>query len=232
MASMSDADILRRIQAEQRPWVAHNFGDRPSWMPLLGIVEEAGELCDAEDQRNLNDISDALADIMIFALDYCSGMGWDAGDLWNRPAGENRAGFWGILRFLGKLCHAHLKDAQGIRVSEDHKAAGQKALAGLFANLRAKDAHLVERVVQTWQEVRKRDWKADPATAAPAPEPNTYEMPQTTLVKARALVELDERGPVEPPKVETPITVVPPSKDPEPKHEDTIEDFLGILDLR
>ena len=27
-----------QLQAEQAPWVEHNFGDRPSWMPLLGIA--------------------------------------------------------------------------------------------------------------------------------------------------------------------------------------------------
>lgn len=39
--------MLRKLQEEQKPWVKHNFGDRPSWMPLLGAVEELGELAHA-----------------------------------------------------------------------------------------------------------------------------------------------------------------------------------------
>jgi hypothetical protein len=136
-------------------------------MPLLGIIEEAGELSEADCKRSLLGIADALADIMIFALDYCSGMGWDVGALWTMPSSTGPAGFAGILQFLGKLSHAHLKAAQGIRVNEDHVAEGQKALAGLFAWLRARDSGIVEKTEETWQKVRKRDWKADPAKAEP-----------------------------------------------------------------
>lgn len=32
--------MLKQLQEEQQPWVKHNFGDRPSWHPLLGIMEE------------------------------------------------------------------------------------------------------------------------------------------------------------------------------------------------
>ncbi len=33
---------LRQLQEEQRPWVLKNFGERPTWMPLMGMCEEAG----------------------------------------------------------------------------------------------------------------------------------------------------------------------------------------------
>lgn len=240
---MSDASILRRIQAEQRPWVAHNFGDRPAWMPLLGLVEEAGELAEADSDRDLAAISDALADIMIFSLDYCSAMGWDAGAIWESNAEIPNAGFIGMLKSLGKLAHAHLKAAQGIRVSEDHEAAGKKALGELFACLRVKDASLVERTSLTWQKVKKRDWKANPATAVPAPEPRTYEVSQTTLARAQAIMDIDEQGPAPEPTFVSAATRIPaaieavvpePEKPPElpvEQEEDTVEDFLGTLDL-
>lgn len=231
---MSDASILRRIQAEQRPWVAHNFGDRPAWMPLLGLVEEAGELAEADSDRDLAAISDALADIMIFALDYCSAKGWDAGDIWESTSEVPNAGFIGMLKTLGKLSHAHLKAAQGIRVSEDHDAAGKKALSGLFACLRIKDANLVERTSLTWQTVKKRDWKADPAKAvgpkpppapkpepkpAPAPEPAA---PEPVFISAAALV----------PAAIAAVTPRPePAKPLTEQEEDTVEDFLGTLDF-
>lgn len=223
---MSDASILRQIQAEQRPWVAHNFGDRPSWMPLLGLVEEAGELAEADSERDLNGISDALSDIMIFALDYCSAMGWDAGDIWLSTAKVPNAGFIGMLKTLGKLAHAHLKDAQGIRVTEDHKAAGRKALGELFACLRAKDANLVERTLQTWQKVKKRDWKADPAKAIkpkPEPKPDPAFVPVTDLIPVAATAAVSASAPSPEPKA----IEQPPQED----DEDTVEAFLGTLDL-
>lgn len=99
--------MLRQLQDEQRPWVKHNFGDRPSWMPLLGIMEE-----------------------------------------------------------LGELAHAHLKMAQGIRTSEDHLAKAKDAVGDIVVFLAdycsAMGFDLETLVEETWEKVKKRDWKADP----------------------------------------------------------------------
>ncbi len=101
---------LRELQAEQVPWVKHNFGDRPSWMPLLGAVEE-----------------------------------------------------------LGELAHAHLKQAQGIRVSEDHDAKAKDAVADVVIYLAdyctARGFDLQSLVLETWDRVKQRDWKAHPSDA-------------------------------------------------------------------
>jgi len=101
---------LRELQAEQVPWVKHNFGDRPSWMPLLGAVEE-----------------------------------------------------------LGELAHAHLKKAQGIRVSENHTEKTRDAVADIIIYLAdyasASGFDLQSVVMKTWDKVRQRDWKKNPADA-------------------------------------------------------------------
>lgn len=101
------SETLRQLQDEQRPWVQHNFGDRPSWMPLLGVMEE-----------------------------------------------------------LGELAHAHLKKAQGIRTNEDHDAQAADAVADIVIFLAdycsAVGIDLESVVRDTWAEVRKRDWKANP----------------------------------------------------------------------
>jgi NTP pyrophosphatase (non-canonical NTP hydrolase) len=80
-------DTLTRIQAEQRAWVLHNFGNREAWQPLLGIQEEVGELAHAflkrhqgiRGTREEHDaaIRDAVADIIIFLLDFSSAEGID-----------------------------------------------------------------------------------------------------------------------------------------------------------
>ena len=79
-----DADVLNRIQTEQPAWTKHNFGDRPAWMPLVGAVEELGELSHAFLKRAQNirmeedhdaDIKDALADTIIYLCDFASSQG-------------------------------------------------------------------------------------------------------------------------------------------------------------
>lgn len=78
--------MLRKLQDEQRPWVKHNFGDRPSWMPILGAVEELGELAHAHLKKaqgiRLGEdhdakAKDAVADVVIFLAAYCSAEGYD-----------------------------------------------------------------------------------------------------------------------------------------------------------
>lgn len=101
---------FRALQDQQRPWVKHNFGDRPAYYPLLGAVEE-----------------------------------------------------------LGELAHAHLKQEQGIRTTEDHEANAKDAVADTIIFLAdycsSRGWDLQEIVEVTWADVRKRDWKADAALA-------------------------------------------------------------------
>jgi NTP pyrophosphatase (non-canonical NTP hydrolase) len=77
---------LRELQEQQRVWVAHNFGERPSWHPLLGAVEELGELAHAHlkqtqgirlHENHEENAKDAIADVVIYLADYCSSRGFD-----------------------------------------------------------------------------------------------------------------------------------------------------------
>ncbi len=82
---------LRRLQDEQRPWVKHNFrSDRPAYWPLLGAVEELGELAHAHlkgeqgiriTEDHEANAKDAVADVVIFLADYCSARGWEMQDI-------------------------------------------------------------------------------------------------------------------------------------------------------
>ena len=81
--------VIKRLQEEQKPWVAHNFGDRPAWMPLLGVMEELGELAHAF-LKNAQGIrkqdydakqKDAVADIIIYLSDFCNSQGYDMEEL-------------------------------------------------------------------------------------------------------------------------------------------------------
>lgn len=81
---------LRRIQREQKEWSERNFGKVEAWQPLLGAMEELGELAHAhlkevQNIRNNEDHiangKDAVADIVIYLMDYCNKRGWDFADI-------------------------------------------------------------------------------------------------------------------------------------------------------
>ncbi|MDX1495012.1 MAG: hypothetical protein R3253_13170 [Longimicrobiales bacterium] len=79
---------LRELQERMRPWVEHNFPDQESWQPLLGAVEELGELAHAhlkasQGIRTAEDHEagkrDAVADVIIYLTNYCIAEGIDIG---------------------------------------------------------------------------------------------------------------------------------------------------------
>jgi len=76
---------LAQMQEEQRPWVKHNFGESPPHHPLLGIVEEVGELSHGylkseqgirgSKAKHHEEMEDAVGDIVIYLTDFCSRVG-------------------------------------------------------------------------------------------------------------------------------------------------------------
>lgn len=78
---------IRGIQLKQQEWAKRHFGDCPSYLPLLGIVEEVGELSHShlkqsqgirgDNAKHIADAKDAVGDIVIFLMDYCNRRGWD-----------------------------------------------------------------------------------------------------------------------------------------------------------
>lgn len=79
---------LSQLQAEQKEWADRNFGtEQESWKPLLGALEELGELAHAhlKASQGIRGTSeehraakvDAVADVVVFLADYCSREGID-----------------------------------------------------------------------------------------------------------------------------------------------------------
>lgn len=54
--------------------------NRPDLHPLLGAVEEVGELIEAHNTNNQSDRIDAVGDIVLYLLDYCNKTGIDFED--------------------------------------------------------------------------------------------------------------------------------------------------------
>lgn len=76
---------LEAIQDEQYEWSKANFGPQDPMLPLLGVVEEVGELCRAVlkrkqgirmDEDHLRMEKDAIGDIVICMMDYCNRRGF------------------------------------------------------------------------------------------------------------------------------------------------------------
>lgn len=78
---------LATLQEEQNAWSNHNFPNRKPYQPILGALEELGELAHAhlkgeqgirgEKEKHTADAKDAVADVVIYLSDYCSQMGFD-----------------------------------------------------------------------------------------------------------------------------------------------------------
>lgn len=165
---MNLIEILMEIQVEQKPWCLHNFGDRPAFQPLLGMTEEWGEFFESAEPE---DKRDAIADFMIFSLDFLTAMGWSAHDIGmlslDTHHGSQEDLATRVIMMLGKLNHAFLKSRQGIRVGEDHDLAMKKAIATLW--VLAADVPYVRHskglakiTREVWTKVSKRDWKKSP----------------------------------------------------------------------
>lgn len=120
---MSKIDVINfvNLQLEVYKWSLANFGEQVSkatgatlgsLSPLLGIGEELGELIDAETDEQRED---ALADTIIYFLDYTTRERVDLGKLFAR---EQRYDFFetiSVHKAYFQLLHVVLKRHQGIR---------------------------------------------------------------------------------------------------------------------
>jgi len=176
-------EFLKTLQTEVAEWADYNFPNSLAWRPLMGIVEEAGELMQAETTYYTEDpinrdnarlaSRDAIGDVFVYVAHYCHLQGWSLHDVFVNQQGVVRgSGYSGSHHALaiygGQLAHHHLKADQGIRGSkEKHETLGKKALKDILLNLSsicsARDwdfEHIV--MEETWAKVKRRDWKKNP----------------------------------------------------------------------
>lgn len=72
---------FRTLQEDVAEWSYKNFGDQEATNPLLGVVEEVGELCHAvlksrqkirKGEDHVAGAQDAVGDIVIYLADFCT----------------------------------------------------------------------------------------------------------------------------------------------------------------
>lgn len=150
---------FEEIKEELKPWVKHNFGDRESWQPLLGIIEELSEL---EFAKTVHELKDAIGDTMIYVLDFCNSENISLEEVFTSSYSVE---YYNINYSIGKLCHSYLKMKQGIRLNEAHKENVLKALSSICNYLyNYYDVSIVLNITNdTWNKVKQRDWKKNPS---------------------------------------------------------------------
>lgn len=166
---------LGDLQREHAPWVAHNFGDRPAWMPLLGIVEEIGELEKAEESGLVDDIDDAIADIVIFMSDFSTAMGFNLEEMHTTAVESELPTPVSLSISAGYLAHSFLKLSQGIRGTKEEHLESMKDSCVLILNAlyfrvwqaRLGRDNIPEIVKKVWSQVSQRDFKKYPRTGLP-----------------------------------------------------------------
>lgn len=173
---MTDPEMLEILQAEAAAWTLRNFPDQPAYHPLLGMVEELGELLEAVEAANFGAVHDAFADILIFAANLCTHCDLSVATIW-----ENRLdalppthavapvslapspAIPALTIAMGKVAHHRLKYEQGIRGNaQDHLNGLANALAHLFVAVDALLPNVVPVAFKVWrEEVQPRNWRAD-----------------------------------------------------------------------
>lgn len=169
--------FLGTLQEEHKPWRVKNFPDSPPHQPMLGLVEEYGELIAAINAHDLTgnaaEIEDAVGDIFVFAADFCSRHGLSLQDVYRQAEYPITVAYGGkriqILAertasvALGNLAHTVLKKEQGIRGSDAYHQVRMVQFLGTFlksVDLIAEVSNVTTEnaIKDTWFRVCERDW--------------------------------------------------------------------------
>ena len=160
---------LEHLQQEVGEWSRQNFGDQSHLNPLLGSIEEIGELARAVSYgAKLEDIEDAIGDAIVYLADFCARRNISLREAY--MVGERVGGLddvdWAaeILIAYYYLVHSELKLEQGIRLDEPDVGdrATIRAIGYLLIALEGV-AHvhgsiLEDCIEEAWGEVSQREW--------------------------------------------------------------------------
>jgi hypothetical protein len=187
MSPFKTTTDFSKFYGEVAIWCEKNFGPiiptengvKYAHQPLLGIIEELGELEEAlinydkllsthtfntiaYDSRVTNAVIDAIGDIMIYKADYCRVLGINIEHVTNIIYTHAKQDItYAVL--VGKLCHAHLKMEQGIRGDKiGHIKDIIEYLKLIYSRLCIicwkYNIDFDQCIEVTWKKVQNRDW--------------------------------------------------------------------------
>jgi len=170
----STLETLERLQPQIASWSLENFGDQSYRNPLEGIGEEIGEFTAAVCFDNDNEMVDALADIMIFMMDFASRYRINLAHVLRdcslksnifRPhyidvlvssddkISNINAGLYGLVIGNGELVQGIIKRDQGIRMDRWENVENGLAVilfGAMFLSLEIANVPLWEIVEDVW----------------------------------------------------------------------------------
>lgn len=157
---------LEIAQKEVGEWALRNFGEQGSYIPLMGMLEELGELCEARDRCDVGKMRDAIGDIGIYMLHYCAVRGWSMSELWDDRVGPTGP----AMSAVRAICHSQIKGEQNIRGGTlKHDFLLKKELANLLWRMDQAAIDVgtdcLVLIYNTWELVKQRDWKKNPNNA-------------------------------------------------------------------
>lgn len=164
-----------KLQREQAEWCDRNFGKRQPHQPVLGLVEEWGEMLEAIRDGKQDAVDDAIADLAIFGSDVATSFDFELSAI-VQEADMSDIPYHDVTTHvpiaLGKIAHHLLKFQQGIRgTPELHLAKIREGLVSVFialfflAKTSSAGKTLEQLTGEVWEKVRARDWKKDAAHA-------------------------------------------------------------------
>jgi NTP pyrophosphatase (non-canonical NTP hydrolase) len=157
---------LEIAQKEVGEWALRNFGEQSSYRPVLGMMEELGEFCEARDRFDVKNMRDAIGDIGIYMLHYCAIRGWSMSELWDDRVGPTGP----IMSTVKALCHSQLKGEQNIRGgAARHDFLLKKELSNLLWRMDQAAIDVgtdcLVLIYNVWEKVKQRDWQKNPNNA-------------------------------------------------------------------
>lgn len=178
---MDKLAALALMQEHHLAWETGNFGPQPIWVPLNGVVEEAGELFRSylkifqgirgDVSKHKHDAKDAVGDILVFTLSYCTKMGLKMADILKErgpfssaPVDEvwtpHQDGLFAIQKAVYRLVEAHI---EGLDIEEvKARVYGLMVALQVFSDKFLDGTHALDHMFMAWDEVKRREWKVNP----------------------------------------------------------------------
>jgi len=185
-------ETLHDLQESLYDWQKYNFGEQDNERVLMGMCEEAGELCHAHlkleqgirgtPEQLEAEMRDAVGDIMIYMLNYMSGLGHKLALFVPREDVEEatdqtlvRKSVLTVYRLVGKI------------VEEPENVSRIQHLVVSVLYLSALKGWDLETVIrETWSVIGQRDWREYPETGFPPASPQEVAQSATPVDAASA----------------------------------------------
>lgn len=154
---------FEQIQKEHREWSQKNFPDQKAHHCLLGMIEEVGELAHAQlkfeqgirvNEDHIAARKDAIADIALYLIGFCNYHKIPIGELF---CTYEFAISLNATEILQNICHC-IYDINIMSTWFVKKVRCVEIISHLYLFCRDINIDFEQNLLDTWEQVKKRDW--------------------------------------------------------------------------